>query len=94
MKTVSVSVLKAQLSHYLREVARGGEIQVVDRGVPVARITGATGSGDNDARRERLAASGVLRLGNGEMKRVLRARPVTMRGGLSSALQDDREDRA
>ena len=31
MSTVSISDLKANLSRYLREVRRGGEIQVLDR---------------------------------------------------------------
>jgi prevent-host-death family protein len=93
MKTVSVSLLKAQLSRYLREVSRGGEIQVVDRGIPIARITRAPGTGENDAKRARLAASGILRLGNGDTKRILHARPLAISGGLRSELLEDREDR-
>lgn len=40
MKTVSVSDLKAHLSRYLRMVRRGSEVQVSDRGVPIARLVG------------------------------------------------------
>ena len=38
MTTVSISELKANLSRYVREVRRGGEVQVLDRGAPVARL--------------------------------------------------------
>jgi antitoxin (DNA-binding transcriptional repressor) of toxin-antitoxin stability system len=93
MKSVSVSILKAQLSHYLREVARGGEIQIVDRGVPIARLTRTPPAGEKNARRERLAASGIVRLGKGGMKRIIHARPLEIRHGLSNTLREDREDR-
>ncbi|MDD9980998.1 MAG: type II toxin-antitoxin system prevent-host-death family antitoxin [Gammaproteobacteria bacterium] len=36
MTTASVSDLKANLSRYLREVRRGGEVQILDRGAPVS----------------------------------------------------------
>ncbi|HEY7514112.1 MAG TPA: type II toxin-antitoxin system prevent-host-death family antitoxin, partial [Vicinamibacteria bacterium] len=39
MTRVSVTDLKAHLSRYLREVRRGGEVQILERGVPVARLT-------------------------------------------------------
>lgn len=38
---LSVSDLKARLSQYLQEVRSGGEVLVLDRGVPVARLAGA-----------------------------------------------------
>ena len=41
MQTASVSELKANLSRYLREVRRGGEVQVLNRGTPVARLVPA-----------------------------------------------------
>lgn len=93
VKTVSVSTLKAQLSRYLREVTRGGEIQIVDRGVPIARLVRTPPVGENNARRERLAASGIVRLGQGGMKRIIHARPLEIRDGLSGTLREDREDR-
>ena len=94
MKTVSVSELKARLSHYLRDVTRGSEIQVVDRGVPVARLTGIPSTdGDDDAVRQRLARSGVLRLGSGDLTSVLRSRPLTVGASVRRALREDREDR-
>ena len=36
--TARVADLKAHLSAYLREVRRGGEVEVYDRDTPVARI--------------------------------------------------------
>jgi len=38
MKTAGIADLKARLSHYLRGVRRGGEVVVMDRETPVARI--------------------------------------------------------
>ena len=94
MKTVSVSELKAQLSRYLRDVARGSEIQVVDRGVPVARLTQiVTPPGGNRELRHRLARSGVLRLGSGGAARILRSPPVETGTSVGEALREDREDR-
>jgi prevent-host-death family protein len=37
-QTVQIARLKAQLSGYLRSVRRGGELVVLDRKTPVARI--------------------------------------------------------
>lgn len=96
MKTVSVSQLKAHLSRYLREIRRGGEIQVLDRGVPVARITqpgGSAARGSDDDRRRRLAGAGILRLGSGQIAKLLRAAPLQASSGLSEALRAERDDR-
>ncbi|MCY3540106.1 MAG: type II toxin-antitoxin system prevent-host-death family antitoxin [bacterium] len=38
MTQATVSELEANLSHYLRQVRRGGEIEILDRGRPVARL--------------------------------------------------------
>lgn len=94
MKSVSVSQLKAQLSRYLREVRRGSEIQVLDRGIPVARLTqpGAPAAGQDHAR-ERLARAGVLRLGAGGVAKQLREPPLKLATSISDALQADRGDR-
>ncbi len=95
MTRVSVTELKARLSKYLREVQRGGEIQILDRGVPVAQLTaipsgnGRTGA---DERRERLIRSGVLRPGTGNADAVL-AKPLLKIAGFLKALDQEREDR-
>ena len=38
MSTAGIAELKARLSHYLRGVRRGGEVVILDRDTPVARI--------------------------------------------------------
>jgi len=38
MKRVKIAELKDQLSRHLREVERGGEVEVTDRDRPIARI--------------------------------------------------------
>ena len=95
MKTVSVSELKAHLSKFLREVRRGGEIQVLDRGVPVARLTnpGPASSAQEDQRRRRLVSAGILRAGSGKVAAVLKGKPLALPVSLSDALDQDRNDR-
>jgi prevent-host-death family protein len=94
VRTVSVSELKAHLSRYLREVRRGGEVQILDRGVPVARLTSI---GDarwaDDERRERLVRSGVLRAGGGNSSFLLETEPVELSTSVREALDRDRADR-
>jgi prevent-host-death family protein len=95
MKTVSVSELKTHLSRYLREVRRGGEVQILDRGVPVARLSPlpAYPSGEDEEHRCRLIEAGVLRPGSGQALDVLDTEPLELPGGLLGALTEDREDR-
>ena len=91
MTSVSVSELKARLSHYLREARRGGEVQVLDRGSPVARIVPLEGSGDEG--REMLISSGLLRPGRGDPAMILDEEPLKLPVSISEALAADREDR-
>jgi len=95
MSTASVSDLKARLSEYLREIKRGGEVQVLERGVPIARLTAisATDPALSDAvarRRQRLIADGTLRPGSG---RLDPHPPIKIDLDLGNALQQNREDR-
>lgn len=96
MKTVSVSELKARLSSYLRWVRRGGEVQILERGVPIARITGLDTTSDaasSEARR-RMTASGLLRAGTGDLAGILETPPIELPGTLLlEALQAERDDR-
>lgn len=95
MSTASVSELKARLSAYLREVRQGGEVQVLDRGEPIARLVpvgpepAESESGAN-RRRQRLIASGVLRPGTGI---DLSIRPLSVSIDVSRSLVDERADR-
>ncbi len=92
MTTVSISELKAGLSHYLREVRRGGEVQVLDRGKPVARLV-APAVKDDDELRARLISAGVIRPGKGGMARILDEPPLALDARVSEALVEDRADR-
>ena len=91
MATASVSDLKANLSRYLREVRRGSEVQVLDRGTPVARLVPA--AVNQGSERERLIVSGVLRPGKGGAAVVLDRPLLELPASLSEALDQDREDR-
>ena len=91
MRTASISELKANLSRYLREVRRGGEVEVLDRGKPVARLVPASASQHGD--RERLIAAGLLRPGSGETAAILEEPPPNVPAKLSEALEQDRADR-
>lgn len=95
MTRASVSDLKAHLSRYLRQVRRGGEVQIVDRGVPVARLVGlAPPTGEvEEERRERLIQAGVLRPGGGDASAILAQSPIRLSAELSLALNEEREDR-
>ena len=92
MTTESISDLKAKLSRCLREVRRGAEVQVLDRGAPVARLVPATGS-DDEGIRERLVRTGQLRRGKGGAASVLESPPLTLPASISEALSEDRTDR-
>ncbi len=95
MKTASVSDLKANLSKYLREVVRGGEIQVLDRGVPIARLVplAAATAGQDKAHRQRLISAGTLRPGSGKTVAILKTAALHLPVSLSAALDEERGDR-
>lgn len=95
MRTVSVSELKAHLSRYLRDVRRGGEVQILDRGRPVARLVSFTpeASGPDDHLRDRLVRAGILRAGTGNSAFLLDTTLAEVRADLRSTLQEDRGDR-
>ena len=90
--TVSISDLKANLSRYLREVRRGGEVQILDRGAPVARLVPPVSDDDGEVR-ERLIGAGVLRPGEGSAAAILNEPPLELPVSLSEALFEERTDR-
>ena len=92
MTTVSISELKANLSHYVREVRRGGEVQILHRGKPVARLV-ATRSKEYQGVRERLISQGVMRPGRGNAAAILDEPPLVLPVSISEALAEDRKDR-
>jgi prevent-host-death family protein len=91
MTTVSISELKANLSRYVRKVRRGSEVQVLDRGKPVARLVPAVMDGQEA--RERLIRQGVVRPGRGGASSILDQPPLTLPVSISEALAEDRDDR-
>jgi len=91
MTTVSISDLKANLSRYIREVRRGGEVQVLDRGTPVARLAPPAASGVG--LRQTLIRTGLLRPGKGKAAAILDESPIQLPTSLSDALMEDRTDR-
>jgi prevent-host-death family protein len=94
MRTASISELKAHLSRYLREVRRGGEVHVLDRGRPVARLTGLDLDADSGTdHRAALVRAGILRPGTGRVPEFLRRQPIRVETDLRRALDDDRADR-
>lgn len=95
MKHASVSELKAHLSRYLRDVRRGEEVQVMDRGRPVARLVGVPRAGEDagDSQREALLRAGVLRPGTGLVAEFLTLEPLRLETDLRAAIEDDRADR-
>ena len=91
MTIVSISDLKANLSRYIREVRRGGEVQVLDRGTPVARLTPPAAAGGS--LRETLIRAGLLRPGTGNARDILDVPLIPLPTSLSAALTEDRADR-
>ena len=96
MTRVSISELKAQLSKYIREVKRGGEVQILDRGEPVAMLVAIPSRdvrSDDDERRERLIREGIIVPGKGDGRAILAMPPLKLKVDLLKALDEDREDR-
>jgi prevent-host-death family protein len=66
--TANVAQVKAKFSEYLREVKRGGEVVITERGVPVARIVPLAIDERRATREERLIRAGILRPAQGPRK--------------------------
>ena len=96
MTRVSISELKAQLSKYIREVKRGGEVQILDRGEPVAMLVAIPATAERnsgDERLERLIREGLIRPGTGDGRAILAMTPLKLDVDLRKAVDEDREDR-
>ena len=90
MATASISELKANLSRYVREVQRGGEVQVLHRGTPVARLVPPAPG--HDHARQRLIAAGVIRPGTGDARRILDKPPLKLGTSVLEALLEERRE--
>jgi prevent-host-death family protein len=60
MRTAKISELKAKLSAHIAYVKNGEEVLILDRNTPVARLVSVGPVTDEDARRQRLIARGVI----------------------------------
>ena len=91
MKTAPVTDVKNRLSHYLRLVARGEGVTILDRGRPVARLTRVE---SDDAELATLVASGLARPPLSALPKDFLTRDLPRaKASVQRALLDDREDR-
>lgn len=58
---VSIGLLKARLSEYLRRARAGEDVVVTDRGRPVARLVGLEGAPALEGRGAELVGAGLAR---------------------------------
>jgi len=94
MARTSVTDLKANLARYLRMVRRGSEVEILERGVPIARIVAARPAKNDDSRLKALVEAGIVRRGAGDLSWVLAEPPPRIENAkLGQALADDRQDR-
>ena len=84
--------LKANWSRYFGEVRRGGEVEVLDPGAPVARLVPSAPGGEQGLR-ERLIGEGLSRPGAGNASAVLELPPLALPVSLSESMAEDRSDR-
>ena len=92
MKAAPITDLKNRLSHYLRLVARGETITVLDRGIPVAEIKPIVFA---ESELSRLASEGLVRLPLRPLPAdFLKRRLPKSREPVSTALDEDRADRS
>jgi prevent-host-death family protein len=95
MNTAGVAELKARLASYLKQVKSGNEILITDRGSPVAKLVPIDAAQKRDARRQRLAAGGLLKLGKRRMPKSLLVPPkgpANIGEGVLSALLAERAE--
>jgi prevent-host-death family protein len=94
MKTASVAELKARLSEFLAVARNGEDVIVTDRGKPVARLTGLSGSLHLTERLEVAIRRGVLRPPAGQLPADFwkRPRPQDPEGRSLRAILEEREE--
>ena len=96
MKYARIGQLRDGLSRYIDLVREGGEVLVLDRDRPVARIVPAGSTrpapGGDAERLLDLERRGILRRGRGRCPAVLRrGQPVKVRGSVLADLRSERE---
>lgn len=96
MKQAKIGQLKDHLSRFLEHVRAGGEVLVLDRDRPVARLVPLPESGPagglDEERLSRLERSGLIRRGTGGVPGWLgKRRPVRLRGSVVKDLLAERK---
>jgi len=94
MKKAKIAELKNSLSRYLDHVREGGQVLVMDRDRPVARIVPVESASEGaDDRLARLERRGLVRKGTGGVPTWLgRRRPARVKGGVLGDLLADRRE--
>ena len=96
MKNAKIGELRNHLSRYLEHVRGGGEVLVLDRDRPIARIVAAHAAADqpvDDGRLARLERRGLVRAGDGALPAWLgRRKPPRLRGSVLRDLLAEREE--
>ncbi len=94
MSSIGLSELKARLSAYLKKVKSGQEVLITEHGVPIARLVPLDSKRKRSRRRQIMAREGLLRLGKGKVRSLLRSPPEGAAVGESilSALLSEREE--
>ncbi len=91
MKTAPVTDVKNRLSHYLRMVARGESVTILDRGRPVAQLVRVD---TDDAELDTLVAAGLARPPTAALPKDFLTRKLPKAtASVRRALLDDRDDR-
>ncbi len=97
MKQVGIRELKNRLSHYVRRAKAGEEIQVTDRGEPVAELVPPRRTRTGTTMRQRLeelAKRGLVTLGGPRDPRVYRRmRRLAPDGTAQKLIDEERGDR-
>jgi antitoxin (DNA-binding transcriptional repressor) of toxin-antitoxin stability system len=94
MKQVSVSELKSRLSYFLRLVAAGETIEVLDRRMPVARLDRVGPDAGNDADlMRRLLRDGLVTPPRRAGRHVFDSPPVPCPVDIVSVIREDRDAR-
>jgi len=96
MRKVGLRELKNRLSHYMRQVRAGHEIQVTDRGEVVAELLPPRTDGGGRARRglADLARRGLVSLGEPNDRKLYRRMPRLLKPGqLEKLLDEERGER-
>jgi prevent-host-death family protein len=94
VKVAKIAELKNRLSHYVAYVKHGGEVLVMERDRPVAKLVPLAGRGDAvEGRIERLEQRGLARRGAGGVPDWLgKRRPARVKGSVLADLLDERAE--